>query len=57
MLNTSSRLAGVLVANSKLPWGDNANGRTCPDSKSVNEELLPEDTDRWCEGAVTDFSD
>ncbi len=32
----SSRLSGVLTANSRVPSGDSASGRTCPLSKVVN---------------------
>ena len=32
----SSRSSGVLTANSRVPSGDSASGRTCPLSKVVN---------------------
>jgi hypothetical protein len=35
--NTSSRLAGVLVAKRRLPSGERASGRTGPDSKATND--------------------
>jgi hypothetical protein len=37
----SSRLSGVLTAKSRVPSGDCASGRTCPDSNSVKDGCAP----------------
>src|SRR5215470_1003616 len=39
MLNTSSRLSGVLAAKRRFPAGASARGRTCPDSNSVKDPV------------------
>src|ERR1035438_9950902 len=40
MEKISRRLFGVLATKSSVPSGESARGRTCPLSKSVNEESV-----------------